>query len=453
MHPAPTEGKARDVAKPVIDMLFPRGASSRIPLAAITGTNGKTTTTRMVGHILKLSGFTVGMATTDGVYIDGTRTVRGDMTGPWSSQTVLRDPTIDAAVLETARGGIVRSGLGWSHCNVGAVLNVAADHLGIGGIEDLEDLAKVKAVVAEAADDYCVLNADDERVAAMAEVSRAKPIYVTTDPQNEWVREHVRKGGQAVVLEAGLNGRMLALYQGERQVPLLWARQIPATLEGKAFHNVQNAMFAAAIAHGMGVAAENIRQGLRTFSNDFYQAPGRLNFYNEHPFRVLLDYAHNAHGMEALARTVRELAVHGRRIGVIASPGDRRDEDILALAAAAAPAFDLVLLREDDDLRGRRPGESAALLRQGLLAAGVCPERVVPGHFREEDAVLAALRMARAGDLLVIFGDNLNRIWELIVGFEPGRQTQETEEEGSEMHPGARQEQGDREMAGAGRVN
>jgi len=194
---------------------------------------------------------------------------------------------------------------------------------------------------------------------------------------------------------------------------------------------------------------ENIRQGLRTFSNDFFQAPGRLNFYNEHPFRVLLDYAHNAHGMEAVARTVRELAVHGRRIGVIASPGDRRDEDILALATAAAPAFDLVLLREDDDLRGRRPGEAAALLRQGLLAAGVCPERVVPGCFREEDAVRAALGMARAGDLVVIFGDNLTRIWELIVGFKPGRDT----EEGQEMHPGAREAERPREMAGAGRVH
>jgi cyanophycin synthetase len=456
MHLSPTEGKARDVARPVIDMLFPRGARSRIPLAAVTGTNGKTTTTRMVGHILKLAGYTVGMATTDGVYIDGTRTVRGDMTGPWSSQTVLRDPTIDAAVLETARGGIVRSGLGWSHCNVGAVLNVAADHLGLGGIEDLDDLAKVKQIVVEAADDYCVLNADDERVAQMAAVSRAQPIYVTTDPHNERVREHVQQGGQAVVLEAGLNGRMLALYlgeQGERQVPLLWARQIPATLEGRAFHNVQNAMFAAAIAHGMGVAVENIRQGLRTFSNDFFQAPGRLNFYNEHPFRVLLDYAHNAHGMEALARTVRELAVHGRRIGVIAAPGDRRDEDILALARAAAPAFDLVLLREDDDLRGRRPGETAALLRQGLLAAGVCPERVVPGHFREEDAVLRALGMARAGDLVVIFGDNLTRIWELIVGFKP--QGREKEEEGKQgMYLGARGPVAAiQEMAGAGRVH
>jgi cyanophycin synthetase len=422
MHLAPTEGKPRDVAGPVIDMLFPAGNRSRIPLAAVTGTNGKTTTTRMVGHILKLSGFTVGMATTDGVYIDGTRTVRGDMTGPWSSQIVLRDPSIDAAVLETARGGIVRSGLGWRQCNVGAVLNVAADHLGLGGIESLDDLAKVKQIIAEVATDYCVLNADDERVAAMAAASPAEPIYVTADPHNERVRQHVRGGGKAVVLEEGLNGRMISLYEGERQVPLLWARQIPATIEGRAFHNVQNAMFAAAIAHGMGIGVENIRQGLRTFSNDFFQAPGRLNFYNEHPFRVLLDYAHNAHGMEAVARTVRELAVHGRRIGVIASPGDRRDEDIAALAAAAAPAFDLLLLREDDDLRGRRPGEAAGLLRQGLLAAGFCPERIVPGHFREEDAVLHALEMARAGDLVVIFGDKLTRIWELIQGFKPQRE-------------------------------
>ncbi|HEY0511461.1 MAG TPA: cyanophycin synthetase [Thermoanaerobaculia bacterium] len=419
MHLSPTEGKPRDVAGPVIDMLFPRGTRFRIPIAAITGTNGKTTTTRMVGHILKLSGYLVGMATTDGVYIDGVRTVRGDMTGPWSSQLVLRDPTIDAAVLESARGGIVRSGLGWRKCNVGAVLNVAADHLGLGGIEDLEGLAEVKQIIAEVSQDYVVLNADDERVAKMAAASPAEPIWVTLDPTNERVREHVRAKGKAVVLEAGLNGRMIVLYQGERQIPLLWARQIPATIEGRALHNIQNAMFAAAVAHGVGVGVENIRQGLRTFSNDFFQAPGRLNFYNEHPFRVLLDYAHNAHSMEAVARTVRELAVHSRRIGVIASPGDRRDADIRALAAAAAPAFDLVLLREDDDLRDRPPGEVADVLRQGLLDAGFPAERIVPGFFREEEAVTKALEMARAGDLLVIFGDKLARIWEQIVSFKP----------------------------------
>jgi cyanophycin synthetase len=417
MHVAPTEGKPRDVAGPVIDMLFPKGTRYHIPIAAITGTNGKTTVTRMVSHIMKLSGYKVGMSTTDGVYIDGVLSVRGDMTGPWSSQIVLRDPTIDAAVLETARGGIVRSGLGWRKCSVGAVLNVASDHLGLGGIDTLEELAAIKQIIVEVAQHYCVLNADDERVAKMAEASPAEPIYVTMDKNNELVREHVRGRGKAVALEDGLNGRMLVLYQGEKQIPLLWARHIPATIEGRALHNIQNAMFAAAIAHGMGVGVENIRQGLRTFSTDFFQAPGRLNFYNEHPFRVLLDYAHNAHSMEAVARTVLELAVHGRRIGVIASPGDRRDEDILALAKAAAPAFDLVLIREDDDLRGRQPGEVGAILRQGLIEAGVQAERILPDVYSEEDSVLKALGMARPGDLVVIFGDRLSHVWELIVSF------------------------------------
>ncbi|HYO12355.1 MAG TPA: cyanophycin synthetase [Thermoanaerobaculia bacterium] len=422
MHLAPTEGRPRDVAGPVIDMLFPKGVRYHIPIAAITGTNGKTTTTRMVAHILKLSGAKVGMATTDGVYIDGVRTVRGDMTGPWSSQIVLRDPTIDAAVLETARGGIVRSGLGWRKCSVGAVLNVASDHLGLGGIDTLEDLAEVKQIVVEVAQNFCVLNADDERVARMAEASPAEPIFVTMDRTNELVRRHVRNRGKAVSLEEGLSGRMIVLYHGERQIPLLLARHIPATIEGRAVHNIQNAMFAAAIAHGMGVGVDNIRQGLRTFSTDFFQAPGRLNFYNEHPFRVLLDYAHNAHSMEAVACTIRELAVHGRRIGVIASPGDRRDEDILALARAAAPAFDLVLLKEDNDLRDRQPGEVGELLRRGLLDAGFPPERIVPGVYKEEEAVLKALEMARPGDLVAIFGEQLSHVWDLIVSFKPARQ-------------------------------
>ncbi|HEY7216635.1 MAG TPA: Mur ligase family protein [Thermoanaerobaculia bacterium] len=267
MHLAPTEGAPRDVAGPVLDMLFPAGAPRTIPVVAVTGTHGKTTTTRMVGHVLKLSGYKVGLATTDGVYVDGVRTVRGDMTDSWASQIVLRDPTIDAAVLETARDGIARSGLGWRRCNVGAVLNVASDHLD--GVEDLDDLARVQRVVVEVARDFCVLNADDERVARMAEASSGEPIYVTMDPKHQRVRSHVRAGGRAVSLEPGLNGRMLVLYHGERQLPLLWARQIPAALEGRAGHNIQNAMFAAAIAHGLGVAVENIRQGLRTFSNDF----------------------------------------------------------------------------------------------------------------------------------------------------------------------------------------
>jgi cyanophycin synthetase len=417
MHTAPTEGTPRDAAGPVIDMLFPAGTPYRIPIAAITGTNGKTTTTRMVGHILKLSGCTVGMTTSDGVYIDGELTVTGDMTGPWASHLVLRDPSVDAAVLETARGGIVRAGLGWRKCKVGAVLNVASDHLGMGGIDDLDELAEVKRVVVEVAQEWCVLNADDERVARMAAHSPAKPIYVTLKRENELVRRHIRDKGRAVALEEGLNGRMLVLYEGEEQIPLLWARQIPATVEGHAIHNIQNAMFATAIAHAMGISLENIRQGLRTFTTDFFQTPGRMNFYNEHPFRVLLDYAHNAHGMEAMAQTVRGLTVTGRRIGVLAAPGDRRDEDIFDLARAAAPAFDFIILREDDRLRGRKRGETGALVRQGLLAAGFPAERISPEVYRETEAVRRSLETAQPGDLLVIFGDKLGRDWDQIVSF------------------------------------
>ncbi len=417
MHTAPTEGKPRDVAGPVLDMLFPKGTPYRIPIAAITGTNGKTTTTRMVGHILKLSGCTVGMTTSDGVYIDGELTVSGDMTGPWASHLVLRDPSVDAAVLETARGGIVRAGLGWRKCKVGAVLNVAADHLGMGGVKDLDELAEVKRVVVEVAQEWCVLNADDERVAAMAAHSPGKPVYVTMRRENELVRRHIRDKGRAVALEEGLNGRMIVLYEGEEQIPLLWARQIPATVEGHAIHNIQNAMFATAIAHAMGVSLENIRQGLRTFTTDFFQTPGRMNFYNELPFRVLLDYAHNAHGMTAMAQTIRGLTVNGRRIGVLAAPGDRRDDDIRDLARTAAPAFDFILLREDDRLRGRKPGETGELLRQGLLAAGFPADRIAGGIYAEEQAVQSALETAQPGDLLVIFGDDLDRTWHQIVSF------------------------------------
>ncbi|MES1240854.1 MAG: cyanophycin synthetase [Acidobacteriota bacterium] len=417
MHVAPTEGTPRDVAGPVIDMLFPKDTPYRIPIAAITGTNGKTTTTRMVGHILKLSGCTVGMTTSDGVYIDGNLTVKGDMTGPWASHLVLRDPSVDAAVLETARGGIVRAGLGWRRCKVGAVLNVASDHLGMGGIDDLDELARIKQVIAEVAQEFIVLNADDPRVAPMAGHSRAKPIYVTLQKDNDLVRRHIRDRGRAVALEEGLNGRMIVVYEGEEHIPLLWARQIPATIEGHAIHNVQNAMFAAAIAHAMGIGLDNIRQGLRTFTTDFFQTPGRMNFYNEHPFRVLLDYAHNAHGMEAMARTVRDLTVHGRRLGVLAAPGDRRDQDILDLARAAAPAFDLLILREDDNRRGRRSGEVGEMLRKGLVEAGFPAERIAQGVLPEEEAVQRALEEAKPTDLLVIFGDKLDRTWNQIVSF------------------------------------
>ena len=255
MHVAPSEGEPRDVAEPVLDMLFPEGTPHRIPIAAITGTNGKTTTSRMLSHILKMAGFTVGTTSTDGAYIDGNLTVAGDMTGPTAAQMVLRDPSVDAAVMETARGGLLRSGLGYRTSNVSACLNVAADHLGLKGVETVEDLAEIKRVVVEVAQDAAVLNADDPLCLQMADYCKAEKLcYVTMNRNHSLVREHIKAGGTALVLEHGINGNMITLYdENGHNIPLLWAHLIPATLEGRALHNVQNAMFAAAIAHHMGI--------------------------------------------------------------------------------------------------------------------------------------------------------------------------------------------------------
>jgi len=289
MHVAPSEGQPRDVAGAVIDMLFPLGQESRIPIAAITGTNGKTTTSRMLGHIMKASGKIVGMTSTDGVYVDGKLSVKGDMTGPKSAQMVLRDPTVDFAVMETARGGLVRSGLGFRHSDVAACLNVSGDHLGLGGIETVEQLAVVKRIVIERATKTAVLNADDINCLKMADYADVGSIfYVTINPNHTLVKEHIRAGGQAIVLEQGMSGDMLTIYDNGMHMPVLWSHVIPATLEGKAVHNVQNAMFAAAMAYSFGVDLDNIRHGLRTFDTTYFQAPGRMNVFDEHPFKVIL---------------------------------------------------------------------------------------------------------------------------------------------------------------------
>ena len=255
MHVAPSEGTPRDVAGPVIDMLFPPDSPSRIPIAAITGTNGKTTTSRMLAHILKLSGRTVGLTSTDGVYIDGNLSVPGDMTGPIAAQMILRDPSVDAAVMETARGGMLRSGLGFQSCNVAACLNVTADHLGLRGIETVEQLAEVKRVPIEIATDAAVLNADDPLCLQMADYTDATRLcYVTMNPAHALVKQHIRAGGQAFVLEQGMNGHVIAIYDNEVHTPLVWTHLIPATIEGRALHNVQNAMFAAALAYNMDIS-------------------------------------------------------------------------------------------------------------------------------------------------------------------------------------------------------
>ncbi len=419
MHVAPSEGTPRDVAGPVINMLFPPGSASRVPIAAITGTNGKTTTARMLAHITKMGGLTPGLTTTDGVYINGQRTVQGDMTGPISARMVLADPQIDIAVLETARGGLLRAGMGVNEVNVGAVLNVQADHLGLKGIDTLEQLAEVKRVVVEVATDCAVLNADDPLVLKMSGYTEAKNIcYVTVNPHHTLVREHIRAGGRACALEDGVNGQMIALYDRGGQIPLLWTHLIPATLEGRATHNVQNAMFAAAMAFALGIKLDAIRQGLRTFDSTFFQAPGRMNVFNEHPFKVLFDYGHNAHAVSAMADLAQRLDVTGRRIVVLAGPGDRRDEDLVAIAQAVAGRFDHYICRRDDALRERASDEVPRIMAQALGAAGVAASAIstIPD---EQEAIDAALRMGAPGDLLLVFADALVRSWKQITKFKP----------------------------------
>jgi cyanophycin synthetase len=419
MHVAPSEGTPRDVAAPVIDMLFPAGISVRVPIAAITGTNGKTTTARMLAHIAKMAGYTPGLTTTDGVYIDGQRTVTGDMTGPVSARMVLADPQIDIAVLETARGGLLRAGMGVNEVNVGAVLNVQADHLGLKGIDTLEQLSELKRIVVEVATDCAVLNADDPLALKMAGHTEAKNIcYVTMNPHHPLVREHIRAGGRACALEAGVNGQMITLYDRGSHIPLLWTHLIPATLEGRATHNVQNAMFAAAMAFSLGIKLDAIRQGLRTFDSTFFQAPGRMNVFNEHPFKVLFDYGHNAHAVGMMADLARRLDVSGRRIVVLAGPGDRRDEDLVAIAKAVAGRFDHYICRRDDNLRNRAPDEVPRMQAQALRDAGV-PDSAISIIPDEQEAIDTALRIGEAGDLLLIFADALVRSWKQITKFKP----------------------------------
>ncbi|MDQ3510477.1 MAG: cyanophycin synthetase [Pseudomonadota bacterium] len=423
MHVAPSEGTPRDAAGPVIDMLFPAGTPSRVPIAAVTGTNGKTTTARMLAHIAKMAGYTPGLTTTDGVYIDGQRTVEGDMTGPVSARMVLSDPQIDIAVLETARGGLVRSGMGVPEVDVGAVINVQSDHLGLKGIDTLEQLAQIKRVVVEIAKECAVLNADDPNVLKMSGYTDAKVIcYVTMNPAHPLVREHIRAGGRACALEGGINGHMITLYDKGSHIPLLWTHLIPATLEGRALHNVQNAMVAAAMAFSLGIKLDPIRQGLRTFDSTFFQAPGRMNLYSEHPFKVLMDYGHNAHAVGVMADLVQRLDVVGRRIVVLAGPGDRRDEDLRAIATAVVGKFDHYICRRDDGLRGRDGDEVPRIIATALRAAGVADVAisVIPD---EQQALDAALRMGAPGDLILVFADALARSWKQITKFQPEGET------------------------------
>jgi cyanophycin synthetase len=413
MHVHPSEGKPRDVATPVLNMLFPPGSPSRVPIVAITGTNGKTTTARMAAHILKMAGKKVGLTTTDGLYIDGKRILTGDLTGPWSAQMVLRDPTVDFAVLETARGGILRAGLGFDSARIGAITNISEDHLGLRGIDTLEDLAFVKALVVEVVepDGLSILNAEDPTVVGIASKACGTLAYFALDPDCEVLRKHRDAGGPGITLD----DQVIKMFYGPTEIPVMNINSIPATFNGRALVNVANAMVAILAAHFSGVGIDDIRSGLKTFDTSFYLTPGRLNLEQVGDFTVLLDYAHNAAAYDALAKFVAQF-VANRKIGVVAAPGDRRDVDIENIGQRAGRIFSHLIVKEDDDRRGRETGEVANILVRGAVTAGLAEDniQVIPS---EEAAVDIALRNAGKGDLLVITCDNIKRCFEQVVRF------------------------------------
>jgi cyanophycin synthetase len=382
-------------------------------VVAITGTNGKTTTTRLTAHIFKQTGQMVGFTTTDGIYIGDNMVEPGDTTGPQSAQVILQDPTVEVAVLETARGGILRSGLAFKDCDIGVVLNVAADHMGLGDIETLEDMAHLKSVVAETVrpGGYAVLNADDPLVSAVAQRVKSQVAYFSMDPHNELVRKHSQQGGLAAVYEQGY----LSILKGDWLLRIEQAEKVPLTMGGKAPFQIANALAASLAAFAQGVDIGYIRQALHTFEASTDQTPGRMNLFNLGRFHALVDYAHNPASYEALGGFVKNWP--GQRIGVVGGPGDRRDDDFIALGRLAAQMFDDIVVKEDDDTRGRERGEAAKWIVHGIEESpGSANYRTI---LDETEAVNTALDAAPDGGLVVILPESVNRAIALIKARNP----------------------------------
>jgi cyanophycin synthetase len=400
MHLAPSEGIGRNVAEHVIDMLFPPGTPSRIPIFSITGTNGKTTTTRLIAHILKNSGKTVGFTTTDGTYIGNQQIVRGDNTGPVSAQLVLKDPTVEVAVLETARGGIIRSGLGFDQCDIGVVLNVAEDHLGLKDVNTLEDLARVKSVVPRAVSKrgFAVLNAQDPRVYAMKDLCDGTVVCFSMDENDPNIRRRAERGRISCVYENGY----VTILKGKWKVRIEKVSNIPITYGGRAEFMIQNVLAATLACFVHGVSIEDLRVGLTTFNAGTAQTPGRLNFVEVGDVTVLMDYAHNPAGFSGLTKFINKLSYKYKTV-VINGTGDRRDDDIREMGRIAGKNFDRIVIRRGHYLRGRDEQETYELLKQGIAKSRKNPAvRVIP---ESRDAIHYAIKHGRKGELVVTLAD------------------------------------------------
>ena len=413
MHIDPAVGIARNVAEPVIDMLFPKGSAGRIPIIAITGTNGKTTTTRLTAHIAKSAGYKVGYTTSDGVYIQNQLMMRGDCTGPISSTFVLRDPTVDFAVLECARGGILKSGLAFENCDIAIITNVSTDHIGLGGIDNLEQMAKVKAVVAETVfpHGYAILNADDDLVYNIKNGLKCNIGLFSMDENNPRIKQHCDKGGLAAVFENGY----VTIMKGNWKIRVVKAADIPITYGGKATHNIMNTLPAILATYlYREIKVDDIKEALETFIPSATLTPGRLNFFKFKQFEILVDFAHNQAGLQLLCSFVSKLDGYPK-VGIISGTGDRRDEDIKDLGKIAAGCFDEIIIRQDKSLRGRTAEEIISLLVEGINATKTkeIPITIIND---EKEAILHAYNTAKPGSLITVMCDAVIDSLELIKG-------------------------------------
>ncbi|QIX60637.1 cyanophycin synthetase [Hymenobacter sp. BT18] len=403
MHIAPTEGLPRNVAAPVVDMLFPRGSTARIPIIAITGTNGKTTTTRLIAHMVSSKGYKVGFTTTDGIYIQGKQLQKGDCTGGQSAEFVLKDPTVNFAVLETARGGMLRSGLGFHTCDIAVVTNVAADHLGMRDIHTVEEMAAVKGVLPRTVrkNGWAVLNADDDLVYAMREKLECRVALFSMDENNPRILDHVENGGVAAVYEEGY----VTIYKNSYKLRIDHAAEFPVTFGGRARFNIENSLATALTGYLCGFERDEIKTALRTFVPSSTKTPGRMNVYKFPKFEVIVDYAHNAHGIEKFEEFLRETPAT-RKIGMVSGLGDRREEDTLSFARVAGRMFDEIILRQDRDLRGKTAEELRELMTRGLQLDN--PGVAINYIEHEMDAIDHALQTAPDGSVVVMFTENIS---------------------------------------------
>lgn len=411
MHIEPSEGIPRNVAEPVIDMLFPAGNTGRIPIVAITGTNGKTTTSRLVAHIAKTAGYKVGYTTSDGVYIQNELMMKGDCTGPVSAQFVLKDPTVDFAVLESARGGILKNGLAFANCDVAIVTNVASDHMGLGGIDSLEQMARVKSVVPETVykHGYAILNADDDLVYGMKDNLRCNVAFFSMDENNPRIVKHCKGGGLAAVFENGY----VTIMKGTWKIRVSKVTEIPITYGGKALHNVMNTLPAILASYlYKNIKVPDLKLALETFIPSPTQTPGRLNLFQFKQFKFLVDFAHNPAGLQLLCDFVSKMD-GTPKVGIISGTGDRRDEDIRELGVISAKYFDEIIIRQDKNLRGRTAENIVELLVDGIKAT---QQKEIPLTiiYNEKEAIMHAYKNAKAGSLITIMCDVVAEALDLI---------------------------------------